>query len=511
MRNTSGFSVVKWLVALAIIGGGGYMGYRYFEKPAAAGFTYRTSTITRGDVVQTVIANGSLTPERLVQVGSQISGTITQIKADFNSHVKEGDVLAQLDPATYERALGQAQAQLANAQAARELAKLNDDRAKELFAGSLISKSDYDSARVNLMQAEANVKMQQANVDRAQVDLSRTTIYAPMDGVIISRKVEVGQTVAAGMNVPTLFIMADDLSHMQIEAAVSEADVGNLEEGQKVTFKVDAFMNRQFVGTVKQVRFEPTTNQNVVTYTTVVAVDNKDLKLRPGMTADATFITADRKGVVTIPNAALRFALPEGANVVKDPKAKEEAKPGEKPAVELATSGPFAGLPVQPWFKGGQFHRPTEEEQKAYEASLTPEQKEKYEKIRADMRARFAQRAGNGGGGGGRGFGGRGGGPGGGGFGGFGGGGGNGRRATPESPSSATVYLIDAKPGKDAADEDTPLRPVTVKLGISDGKNTEVLEGLKEGDVVAIGTATAVVAQAETSNPLNPFSRRRRR
>lgn len=509
MSKNSGFSLVKWLIVVAILGGGGYYGYRYFKTPAAAGFNYRTSTIARGDVVQTVLANGSLTPERLVQVGSQISGTITKINADYNSQVKEGDVLAQLDPATYERALGQAEAQLANSQAAKELAKLNFDRAQELFTGSLISKSDYDQARVNLMQADANVKMQQANVDRAQVDLSRTTIYAPMDGVIIARKVEVGQTVAAGMNVPTLFVMADDLAHMQIEAAVSEADVGNLEQDQKVTFKVDAFQKRQFAGTVKQVRFEPTTNQNVVTYTTVVAVDNKDLKLRPGMTADATFITAERRGVITIPNAALRFRPPEGAEVIEDPAARETAKPGEKPAVELATSGPFAGLPVQPWAQGGQFRRPTDEERKAYMDSLTPEQKEKYEKVMAEMRARFAQRGAGGGGGGGN-FGGRGGGGPGGGFGRGGSNGGGGRPPAPETPSSATVYLIQAKPDQKTLNQDTPLKPVNVKLGISDGTNTEVLDGLKEGDIVAIGTAAIAVAQDETRNPLNPFSRRRR-
>jgi HlyD family secretion protein len=485
MRNTSGFSLVKWLVIVGILGVGGFYGYRYFRQPDAAATNYRTATIATGDILQTVIANGSLTPVRMVEVGSQISGTITEINADFNSIVKSGDVLAQIDPATYERALGQSVAELANAEAARELAKLNADRAQELFTNSLISKSEFDQARIALLQADATVKTRESNVERARVDLSRTTIYATMDGVVISRKVEAGQTVAASMNAPTLFIMANDLAHMQIEAAVSEADVGGLEEGQKVTFLVDAFPSRQFAGIVQQVRFEPTTNQSVISYTTIVAVDNKDLKLRPGMTANAKFITAERRGVVTVPNAALRFRPPEGAIIAADPNAPAGVAT-DKPGVELATSGPFAGLPIQPWAKEGQFRRPTDEERTAYEKSLTAEQKEKYQKTMAEFRARMAQGGGEGGGQG---------------------GGGSRRRAEPEAPKSGTVYLIDAATSG-LSEESVVLKPVTIKLGITDGATTEVLEGLKPGDVLAIGTSTATAAQ--TSNPLNPFSNRRR-
>ncbi len=500
MTNSSGFSLVKWLVIVAVLGGAGYAGYRYWNQPAAAPVEFRSATVARGDVQQSVSANGSLTPVRMVEVGSQISGTITDIKVDYNSRVKAGDLLAQIDPATYERALGQSEAELANAEAARELAKLNYDRAQELYAGSLISKSEHDQARVNLLQAEASVKTRQANVERARVDLDRTSIYATMDGIIISRKVEAGQTVAASMNAPTLFIMANDLAQMQIEAAVSEADVGGLEEGQKVTFDVDAFPGRQFAGTVQQVRFAPTTNQNVVSYTTVVAVDNEDLKLRPGMTANAKFITAERKGVLTIPNAALRFRPPEGAIVKTEPQAGEGSAPAKKPEVELATSGPFAGLPVQPWAQGGQFRRPTETERAEYEASLTSEQKARYQQVMSEMRARMAQGGGPGGGGG---------------FGGGGGGagmpGGNRRRsAEPEGPKSGTVYLIEKEPA--AGGERTVLKAVSVKLGVSDGTNSEVIEGLKEGEVVATGTAPVVAdAGAETRNPFNPFSNRPRR
>jgi len=507
MNNSGGFSVVKLLIGLAVLGGVGYGGYVYFKGPATAPLEYRTATVTKGDIVQTVTANGSLNPVRLVEIGSQISGVITAIKVDYNSKVKEGDVVAQIDPATYERALGQSEAELSNADAARELAKLNFDRAKELFEGSLISKSEYDQARVSLLQADATVKTRQANVERAKVDLSRTTIYAPMDGIIISRKVEAGQTVAASMNAPTLFIMANDLAQMQIEAAVSEADVGGVEEGQKVAFDVDAFPGRQFAGFVQQVRYAPTTNQNVVSYTTVVAVDNKDLKLRPGMTANAKFITAERRGTLTVPNAALRFRPPEGAIVKSDPQAGGDAAPAEPAKVELMESGPFAGLPMMPWMEGGQFRRPSDEERAAYAATLTPEQKKKYDEITAQMRTRMAQ--GGGPGGGGQGGGGFGGGGSGGGFGGP--GGGTRRRASePEGPKSGTVYILEQETTATGA---TPvLRAMPVKLGISDGTNTELIDGLKEGDTIAIGTAVLATATATaTQNPLNPFANRPRR
>jgi len=507
MSNKFGFSVTKWLVIVALLGAGGYFGYRYFQKPDDAAVSYLTETITRGDIIQSVTANGSLTPVRLVEVGSQISGVITEIKADFNSKVKEGDVIAQIDPATYERALGQAEAELANAEAARELSKLNYDRAQELFNNSLISKSEYDQARVSLLQAEASVKTRQANVDRAKVDLSRTTIYAPMDGIIISRKVEAGQTVAASMNAPTLFVMANDLAKMQIEAAVAEADVGGVEEGQAVQFDVDAFPSRQFRGVVEQVRFAPTTNQNVITYTTVVSADNKDLKLRPGMTANAKIITSERRGVLKIGNKALRFRPPEGADILLDSNAPAAPTPPEG-EVKLMESGPYAGLPEMPWMVGG-FRRPSDEEREAYVKTLTPEQKKKYDEATERMRAMRAQRGGGPGGGG----------PGGGGFGGggpggpggaFGGGpGGGGQRRRTEGPTTAKVYVIQNEGGH-LRGERPVLRGVTIKLGASDGSSTEVLEGLEEGMVVASGVEAAPVAAA-VSSPLNPFSRRPRR
>lgn len=445
----------------------------------------KTVTVDRGDIIQSVTANGSLTPLRLVEVGSQISGVITEVKVDYNSTVKSNQVVAQIDPATYQRALLQAEADQANARAALEMAQLNYDRAESLFAGNLISKSDYDQARVSLEQAKATLKTREANTERARVDLSRTTIYAPMDGVVISRRVEAGQTVAATMNAPVLFTIANDLTQMRIEAAVSEADVGGVEVGQDVEFLVDAFLGRQFRGKVQQVRYEPTTNQNVVYYTTVVAVENKDMKLRPGMTANAKFITAERRGVLRIPTAALQFRPPAGMPV----EGATNAPPGTKTDVPLIESGPFAGLPMMPWMSGGEPRRPTEEERAAYAATLTPEQKRKYEQITAEMRARFAQGGGAGGGGMGAGLGGV---PGGSGT----GSGGQRSRADPEGPKAATVYVVE-KRTQPGGGEHTVLRAVPVKLGLSGTGGIEVLDGLKEGDVVATGT-TSLASAAST-------------
>jgi HlyD family secretion protein len=478
-KKSSGWG--KW-VLLLLLAGAGYGGWRWYsQKDKEAAIEYRTTVMAPGDIVQSVTANGSLTPVRNVEVGSQISGTLLEVKVDFNDKVKTGDILAQIDPATYERALGQAEAELANAAAAAELTQLNFARAKELSAAKLISKSEFDEAKANLSQADATVKTRQANVDRAKVDLSRTTIYAPIDGMILSRKIEVGQTVAASLNTPTLFVIANDLAKMRIEASVSEADVGGVTEGQTVHFTVDAFPARKFQGTIQQVRFGANTNQNVVSYTTIVEVNNADLKLRPGMTANASIIIAERKGVLRIPNSALRFRPPPGAVVL----GATNAPAAEKPTVEIATSGPFAGLPVPPWQAGGTRRRPSDEERAAYESTLTAEQKQKYQQVMAEMRARFAA----------------GGGP---------GGSGSGeqqrpRRSEPEGPRIQTIYLLAKDSGTTGSRKDL-LKPVTVKVGISDGTNTEVIEGLKEGDVVVVGTAGSTTAAAAPAPPFgNPF------
>jgi HlyD family secretion protein len=218
--------VLKWLVIGAVVVGGVAGGVAYFKKPKDGPMDFKTSVVTRGEITQAVTANGALNPVRTVTVGSQISGIITELKVDFNSRVREGDELAKIDPATYERALARAVADLANAQAGLQLAQYNAKRAKQLFADKLISESDSEQAEVALQQADANVKIHQASVDSAKVDLDRTTIVAPISGMVISRKVDAGQTVAASFNTPELFTIANDLTKMQIAAAVAEADIG---------------------------------------------------------------------------------------------------------------------------------------------------------------------------------------------------------------------------------------------------------------------------------------------
>src|SRR5436309_3215741 len=269
--------------------------------------TFQTATITRGPITQAVTATGTLNPVVNVQVGSQVSGNIQKLFVDFNSAVKAGQMVAQIDPALFQATVTQAEGDLASAQAALELAKLNATRTEELFAKKTSSKADLDQAVANLHQAEANVKIKQGALDKAKADLDHCTITSPIDGVVISRSVDVGQTVAASLQAPVIFQIANDLTKMQIDANVAEADVGVLEVGQDVDFTVDAFPMRTFHGKVVQVRNAPITVQNVVTYDTVIGVSNPDLKLKPGMTANVSIVVAHKDNVLQIKNAALRY------------------------------------------------------------------------------------------------------------------------------------------------------------------------------------------------------------
>src|ERR1051326_2282024 len=268
---------------------------------------YQIATVTRGPITQAVTATGTLNPVVNVQVGSQVSGNISKLFADFNSQVKAGQVVAQIDPALFQATVTQAEGDLANAQAALELAKVNATRTQELFARKTSSQADLDQAMANLHQAEANAKIKQGALHKAKTDLDHCTITSPIDGIVISRNVDVGQTVAASLQAPVIFQIANDLTKMQIDANVAEADVGVLEVGQNVDFTVDAFPTRTFHGKVVQVRNAPITVQNVVTYDTVIGVSNPDLKLKPGMTANVSIIVAHKDDVLQIKNAALRY------------------------------------------------------------------------------------------------------------------------------------------------------------------------------------------------------------
>ncbi len=285
---------------------------------------YETAAVDKGNIVAKVTATGTLSAIVTVQVGSQVSGRIAELKADFNSAVKKGQLIAKIDPALFQAAVEQARANFVAAQGnlARSQAQATDAdrqaaRAQALSERKLIALADYETAQSNADAARAQVAASQGSVEQAraalhhaQVNLAYTDIVSPTSGVVISRNVDVGQTVAASLQAPTLFVIAEDLAKMQVDTSVAEADVGRLRAGMDATFTVDAYPSEAFRGVVRQIRNAPQTVQNVVTYDAVIDVANPALKLKPGMTANVTFIYAEKDDVVRIPNAALRFRPP---------------------------------------------------------------------------------------------------------------------------------------------------------------------------------------------------------
>ncbi|MCC7073007.1 MAG: efflux RND transporter periplasmic adaptor subunit [Deltaproteobacteria bacterium] len=295
----------------------------------AKGPRYETGTVDRGNITSRVTATGTLSAVVTVQVGAQVTGRIAEILVDFNSPVKKGQLIARIDAQTFEAALAESKANLSAAQANhdRAIAKAEqsakqEERLKELVAKDLVSQSEYDAARstaiastAEVAAAKSAIEQTKAAVERAQTNLGYTRILAPIDGVVLSRAIDVGQTVAASLQAPTLFTITGDLKEMQVEAAVAEADIGRVEEGKRATFTVDAFPAEHFEGVIRQVRNSPTTTQGVVTYVTVIDVDNADLRLKPGMTANVTFVVEERDEVLRVPQAALRYRPPrDGSN-----------------------------------------------------------------------------------------------------------------------------------------------------------------------------------------------------
>ncbi len=308
------------LIALALASSAGC------KPPGAGALKYGTSPVSRGDIVQHVTASGSLSALVSVEVGSQVSGKISALYADFNAPVKKGELVAEIDPTVYAAALRQAEGELASAQADVTLKRQNLERKKILTPLHAASQLDLDQATAELAQAEATVIIRQAAVESAQANLGYCKITAPVDGIVIARKVDLGQTVIAAMTTPLLFAIAQDITQMNISAAVSEADIGQVRIGQKVDFTVDAFPDEIFHGQVTQVRKAPTTTQNVVTYETIIAVDNPEQKLFPGMTADVSILVSERTNVLKIPNAALRYTPPEGVTFEQAPPTKLERR-----------------------------------------------------------------------------------------------------------------------------------------------------------------------------------------
>jgi HlyD family secretion protein len=289
-------------LAIATLGGTTWFYKRADGKEAPV---YRTAPVTRASLRSTVSATGTLQAVTTVQVGTQVSGQISQIYVDFNDKVKKGELLARIDPTLQQQAVEDAQAQLEKAQAQLTQAQADYTRSKALIDARVITQSEFDATQSTFAVQQATVKSAQIALDRAKQNLSYTSIYAPIDGVIVERNVDVGQTVAASLSAPQLFLIANDLSEMQILASVDESDIGQIKDGQPVQFTVQSYPGQSFTGTVKQVRLQSTTQDNVVSYTAVVGVENTSRKLLPGMTATVQFVTASASNVLTVPNAAL--------------------------------------------------------------------------------------------------------------------------------------------------------------------------------------------------------------
>jgi HlyD family secretion protein len=363
----------------------------------ATGVSLESAPVKRGNLTQKITATGLISAVKSVDVGSQISGTILKLFVDYNSAVTNGQVIAQIDPALYAANVHQAQGNLDNVKAALELARLNEAREKKLLDQKLVSQSDYDQIIAALHQAEANVEVSAANLENSRANLNYCTIYSPIDGVVIARKLDVGQTVAASFSTPVLFTIANDLTKMNIDASVSESDIGQAKEGQSAEFTVDAFPDDVFQGRVAQVRKSPTTSNNVVTYDVMVTVDNPGQKLFPGMTADVSILVAERTNVLEIPNAALRLIVPDG--------------------VKLDGSGPAASNAV------------------------------------------------------------------------------TNANAVLTAPNQRMVYLSSGTV------KEPRLKPAKVKVGVDDGANTEVVEGLREGDAVVTAALSGAAKSLQPGGP----------
>ncbi len=290
--------------------------------------TYNSATVQRQDISTSITATGTIEPVTEVEVGTQVSGIIDKIYVDYNSEVKRGQVIAELDKTNLLSKLASAQSNLSNAQSDLAFQKANYNRFKTLYEKGLVSANDYENAKLSYDKAVQTVKVQQQAVQEAQTNLGYATITAPINGVVLAKKVEEGQTVASSMTTPTLFIIAQDLTDMRVIADIDEADIGGVKEGQRVSFTVDAFPDDTFEGTVTQVRQQATTESNVVTYEVVISAPNNDLKLKPGLTANVTIYTLEKNGVMAVPSKALRFT-PNEAIMTKEQTIEDVQAPAK--------------------------------------------------------------------------------------------------------------------------------------------------------------------------------------
>ena len=396
--------VMATIVLIAVVG----FGWWWRAHKAGAAPKYRTAEVDRGTIESVVSATGTIRPVVQVEVGSQVSGTVSQLFADYNSRVSKGQVIVQLEPSSFRARQVQAEAAVTRAEASVKDGERAFARSQDLFKQSVLSQADLDAASVTLELRKADLKQAKAAMQAAQVDLDHTTIRAPIDGVVISRSVDLGQTVAASLQAPTLFTIAQDLTKMQVDTNVDEADVSRVKVGLRASFTVDSFPGQLFTGEIVQIRKAPQVVQNVVTYDVVVSAQNTDQKLLPGMTANVRIVTERKEDALRVPNAALRFR-PAGVEVDRS---------------QRSGGGPGGGGP-------------------------------------------------GGGSGGGRGA------P------------GSGRGGGPGLPGRVFIVGVDGKP-----------EAVQIRLGITDGTNTEVVEGpLKDNQEVIVGASTGARPTAAPPGP----------
>lgn len=353
-------------IVVLIVAAGIVFGYTVLKGKRANGVTYEKAAIDRGNITALVDTTGTLNPVTIVDVGSQVSGKILKIHVDFNSQVKEGQILARIDQSPFLTQVQQSEANYLSSQASLEKAKVNltnsekqYNRAKSLFDKELISFEEFEtievqyfSAKADLQSNEARLEQAKAQLDASKVDLEYTIIKSPIDGVVINRNVNEGQTVAASFQAPVLFQVANDLTKMQVECSVDEADIGKVIEGQTARFTVDAFPDDRFTGIVKQVRYSPEVIQNVVTYTTIVDVENPGMKLRPGMTATISIVVGESQNALRVPNTALRFQPPPEALQAIFEEMRQEMQ--AKRAQTAQTGGQQEGRRPQGSFPMGQ-------------------------------------------------------------------------------------------------------------------------------------------------------------
>ena len=409
--------LLPWVLVLAAAGGGwAIWSKRESREPESQ---YRTEQLSRGPLSETVTAVGTVSAVTTVQVGSQVSGIVARLHADFNSPVKRGQLLVELDPTPFRATLDQRRADLARAEVELRAAEINYRRQERLNEQGLTPEADYDAAKADYEANQASVDQSRAALRQAETNLDYTRIVSPIEGVVVARAYDVGQTVAASFQAPTLFTIAQDLTKMQVQADVDQADIGKITVGQKALFTVDAYPDTDFAGMISQIRLNATVNQNVITYPVIVTVDNPEEKLRPQMTANVSIVVSAESDALRVPNAALRFR-------------------------PLATGAPGQGPPARSGANG---------------APRDPD--------------RASAQLGSGGGG-------------------FRGAAEalSAGAASPRSRRQQTIYLLEP---------DGSLRPASVRTGITDGRQTAILEGeVEAGDTVVTGLATARVQSTGT-------------